>query len=133
MNPTPTPIPGTEKIETLLGVSSFVGFANVVNLNLIALTGSGRREYRLDLVLQTDDPWKPTPGKSFRVHMRFDGVKGLRLTELDGPPDQLTGLMIDDVSHRQLEGIRLQVSSCEGDEFKLFCRTAEVVDVERLA
>jgi hypothetical protein len=133
MTPTPTRIPGTEKIEALLGVSSFVCFTNVVDFNLTALAGTGRREYRLDLVLQNDDPWKPTPGRSFRVNLRFDGVKGLRLPEIDGPPDQITGLVIDDVSHRQLEGIRFHVSSCEGEEFNLLCRSAEVMSVERVA
>lgn len=125
----PPGIKGAEKLLEQPGVPPLPAFSVVVRADFSASEDPGRREYRLDLVLDTDDAWQPVPPRSHRVHLRFEGVTELALSGFGRTPTQVCCLVIDDVSHRQLEGVKYQVSCVDNNDFGFFFRAAEVVSV----
>lgn len=73
--------------------------------------------------------WPSEQGPKFRVKMRFLGVQQLHLREFGGPPTQIMGFDIIDVSDRGWEVIRFSVEDYEDDRIRFFCKQIDIVSV----
>lgn len=73
--------------------------------------------------------WPSEHGPKFRVTMCFVGVQQFHVKEFGGPPTQIVGFDISDVSDRGWERIRFFVEDYEDNRIRLFCKEIKVISV----
>ncbi len=73
--------------------------------------------------------WPSEQGPKFRVQMRFFGVQQFHVKDFGGPPTQIMGFDISDISDRGWESIRFSVEDYEYDRIRLLCREIEIISV----
>jgi hypothetical protein len=114
-------VPGIAEARAQIGAFTLSDFATVIALAFCERANSPNHEKDIDLLLQSDR-------HNYRLLLRFSGVRGLRLSGF-GNLTRITGLDIMDISDRQWEGMRWEISDFENGFVHFSCREARVVGV----
>lgn len=117
---------GLEQLEFAMGDVSFTPFSKVVSLVFFEDCQNSDLDYSVILELESD-----LRNDNYRMKMKFEGVRELKVLNFGNRPTQITGLSIDDISSRQLQGLRYEVTDYENGVIRFFCRTAEILTVEK--
>lgn len=119
-------IRGQEKLESALGSNSYTPFSKVVSLVFFEECQNSDLSYSVILELESD-----LQIDNFRMKMKFEGVRELQVLNFGNRPTQITGLSINDVSSRQLQDLRYEVTDYENGVIRFYCRSAEILAVEK--
>jgi len=127
-------INGTELVLSVVGRWNPGDLAFVERLEYTAQMDEQEAAVVLVAILQRRDSvrngWPSEQGPKFRVKMRFLGVQQFHIREFGGPPTQIMGFDILDVSERGWEGIRFSVEDYEHDRIRFFCKKINIINVE---
>ncbi len=119
-------LPGIDLVEALTGTAELSPFRRVVSFRM-AWEGAGRH------VAPVLDLWvADESAQELRVHVRFGGVRALRLEGFGGPETRIAGFAIDHVGERQLDEVTWELHDFEDDCIACLATSAEVVEVVRV-
>jgi hypothetical protein len=121
-------IMGIDRARQLLGDFTFVDFPIVRSLRYYEKDGDPRASPTVDLVLESNSRTPP-----YRLTIRFEGVRAMRIAEFGNRPTQITGLGINNMSDRQWEAVGWEVYDYEDDHIHFYAWTAEILACEPLA
>ena len=127
-------IKGIDLVVSVVGRWHPGDLAFVEGLEYTAQTDRDGAKLTLIAIVQRRDMvrngWPSEDGPKFRVTMCFLGVQQFHINEFGGPPTQIVGFEIADVSDRGWENIRFSVEDYEHDRIRLLCKEMEVKSVE---
>ena len=126
-------VEGTDLVLSVVGRWNPGDLAYIERLEYAAESHGQEAELILVGIIQRRDlerhGWPSENGPKFRMKMSFLGVQQLHIREFGGPPTQIAGFDITDVSNRSWENIRFSIEDYEHDRIRFFCKEFKIISV----
>jgi hypothetical protein len=126
-------IKGVDAVAAAVGRWQPSDLAYIESVQFTAQDGDHLAEVFITGLLQRRDSalreWPSEGATTYRITIRFLGVRQLRLKEFGGPPTQIMGFDIIDESGRGLECVQFTIEDYEHDRIGFTCTAIEVVSV----